>query len=419
MAPYYETVPLQVPLPQLSKQEFELKIERVDSVDRSPLRGYLGIEPCTWPVTATFTPTKGTIEIRWIELKVQVYERAYTTHIADIEEVSQVLFQSTAIVFGKEENSSYETITGPRVLSHVFNVPAHMPSALQSKHKRAQVIWKLVFKVYRKSGAFKREYIAHETKFPAIKNYLPIPSAEHQVPLEIRGESPKGDVSWLLASSNDILTLVALSSYAPGSPKILICPRRYSKGLLRAYSKAWTLNQVSTSIDTAGTNRSALLSRSSPGSNTTFHYRIDTSGNNVESKEGCSYEFDVIVPSKSSPDYTGTFMSVTHCLQVTTAWKGRLLDKVTSHPIAIAALNHSERQRAIEEVAQIETAPSVAPPSRNDDVPPPAYTSTQHLLNESSTTLTAQRMEDELSSISYRSNIDTPTTGSVIHSVAG
>jgi hypothetical protein len=101
-----------------------------------------------------------------------VYERAYTTHIADIEEVSQVLWQSTAIVLGIEDNPSYESITSPCILSHVFSVPSHLPSALQSKHKsvplehggdfdlmvprRAQVIWKLVFKIYRKSGAFKR-----------------------------------------------------------------------------------------------------------------------------------------------------------------------------------------------------------------------------------------------------------------------
>ncbi|KAG8764014.1 hypothetical protein FRC11_006285 [Ceratobasidium sp. 423] len=231
MTPHYEAVPLQVPLPQLSKQEFELKIQGAGSGDQSPLRGYLGIEPCTWPVIAIFTPTKGAVDIRWIELKAQVYERAYTTHIADVEEVSQVLFQSTAIVLGTEENQSYETITRPRILSHVFNVPRHMPSALQSKHKRAQVIWKLVFKVYRKSGAFKREYIAHETKFPAIKNYLPIPNDEHQVPLEIQGESPKRDVSWSLAHSD-----------LPGPPEIPICARRNSKGHPHAYSKAWTLN---------------------------------------------------------------------------------------------------------------------------------------------------------------------------------
>ncbi|CAE6470142.1 unnamed protein product [Rhizoctonia solani] len=407
MAPHYETVPLQVPLPQLSKQDFELKVEGADSFDRSPLRGYLGIEPCTWPVTAMFIPTKGTIDIRWIELKVQVYERAYTTHISDIEEVSQVLFQSGAIVFGKEENTSYETITGPRVLSHVFNVPSHMPSALQSKHKRAQVIWKLVFKVYRKSGAFKREYIAHETKFPAIKNYLPIPSIEHQVPLEIQGESPKGDFSWSLASSNNIPTsLYALGDTARVSFVLKAKPGHSIKSQLRSVQLELTEYVV------ASGEPNVLL-------DTLYRHKIDTSSNNIESKEGCSCEFDVIIPSKSSPDYTGTFMSVTHRLQVTTAWKGRLLDKVTSHPIAIAALSHSERQRAIEEVAQIETTPSIAPPSRNDDVPPPSYTSTQHLLNESSMTLMPQRAEDELSSISYRSNIDTPTTGSAVHSVAG
>ncbi|CAE6473354.1 unnamed protein product [Rhizoctonia solani] len=184
---------------------------------------YLGIEPCLWPVTATFTPTKGTIDIRWIELKVQVYERAYTTHIADIEEVSQLLFQSTAIVFGTEENPSYETITGPRILSHVFNVPNHMPSALQSKHKRAQVIWKLVFKVYRKSGAF-RQYVV-----------------------------------------------------ASGEPNVLL--------------------------------------------DTLYRHKIDTSGNNIESNEGCSFEFDVIVPGTSSPDYTGTFMSL---IAFSLPWHGKV-----------------------------------------------------------------------------------------------
>ncbi|CAE7083826.1 unnamed protein product [Rhizoctonia solani] len=243
------------------------------------------------------------------EPQVQVYERAYTTHIADIEEVSQVLFQSSAIVFGTEENPSYETITGPHVLSHVFNVPNHMPSALQSKHKRAQVIWKLVFKVYRKSGTFKQYVVAS------------------------------------------------------GEPNVLL--------------------------------------------DILYRHKIDTSGNNTESNEGHSFEFDVIIP--------GTFMSVTHRIQLTMAWKGRFLDKVISHPIAIAALSHSERQRAIEEVAQIEMAPSIAPPFRNDDVPPPSYVSTQHLLNESSATLMPQCMDDELSSISYRSNIDTPSTGSIVH----
>ncbi|CAE6350521.1 unnamed protein product [Rhizoctonia solani] len=110
---------------------------------------------------------------------------------------------------------------------------------------------------------------------------------------------------------------------------------------------------------------------------------------------------------------------VTHRLQVTTTWKGRLLDKVTSHPVVIAALSHSERQRAIEEVALVETAPSIAPPSLNDDIPPPSYISTQRLVNGSFVTLMAHHMEDEMSSISYRSNIDTPTTGSVVHSTAG
>ncbi|CAE6394824.1 unnamed protein product [Rhizoctonia solani] len=401
MAPQYEAVPLQVPLPQLSKQEFELKIEGVDSVDRSPLRGYLGIEPCTWPVTALFTPTKGSIDIRWIELKAQVYERAYTTHIADVEEVSQVLFQSTAIVLGTEENPSYETITGARTLSHVFNVPSHMPSALQSKHKRAQVIWKLVFKVYRKSGAFKREYIAHEAKFPAIKSYLPIPSVEHETPLTVRGDSPKGDVSWLLH--------LPRSLYAPGDTAraslVLTARPGYSiKSQLRSAQLELTEYVV------ASGEPDVLL-------DTLYRNKIDTSGSDIESKESCSFNFDVIIPSKSSPDYTGTFMSVTHRLQLTLSWKGRFLDKVTSHPVAITALSHLERQQALEEVAQIETAPSIAPPSRNDDVPPPSYMSTQQLVNGSSMTFTPHLMEDELSSISYRSNIDTPTTGSIIHGI--
>ncbi|CAE6497853.1 unnamed protein product [Rhizoctonia solani] len=320
MATHYEPVPLQVPLPQLSKHDFELKVEGVDPVNQSPLRGYLGIEPCTWPVTAIFTPTKGSIDIRWIELKAQVYERAYTTYIADIEEVSQVLFQSTAIVFGTEETPSYETVTGPRVLSHVFNVPSHMPSALQSKHnRRAQVIWKIVFKVYRKSGAFKQ---------------------------------------YVVASSE---------------PNVLL--------------------------------------------DTLYRHKI---GNQSESNEGCSFEFDVIVPGKSSPDYTGTFMSVTHRLQLTMVWKGRLLDKVISHPIAIAALSHSERQRAIEEVAQTETTPSIAPPSQNDDVPPPAYVSTQPLPNESSTAFMpdSESVENELPPISYRSSIGTPTPSRIALGIA-
>ncbi|KAG8740123.1 hypothetical protein FRC12_016109 [Ceratobasidium sp. 428] len=207
MAQRYETVPLQVPFPQVLKQEFTLKIEG-EGIDRSPLQGHLGLEPCTWPVKAIFTPTKDSIDIRWIELKAKVYERAYTTHIADIEEVSQVLWQSTAIVLGIEDNPSHESITAPRTLSHVFNVPSHLPSALQSKHKRAQVIWKLVFKIYRKSGAFKREFIEHESKFPAIKSYLPLPSTEHHTPLVIKGESPKKDVSWTLAFPHSL--------YAPG-----------------------------------------------------------------------------------------------------------------------------------------------------------------------------------------------------------
>ncbi|KAJ1308911.1 hypothetical protein OPQ81_004596 [Rhizoctonia solani] len=354
MVPHYESVPLQVPLPQLSKQEFELKIEGTQAVDRSPLRGYLGIEPCTWPVTAVFTPTKGTIDIRWIELKVQVYERAYTTHIADIEEVSQILFQSSAIVLGTEENASYETITGPRVLSHVFNVPTHMPSALQSKHKRAQVIWKLVFKVYRKSGAFKREYIAHETKFPMIKSYLPIPSVEHQTPLEIQGESPKGDVSWSL--------VLPRSLYAPGEIARAFFVLRAKRGS-PIKSQLRSIRLELTEYVVASGEPNVLL-------DTLYRHKIDASSSNVDSKEGCSFEFDVVIPSKSSPDYTGTFMSVTHRLQLTMAWKGRLLDEVTSHPVAIAALAHSERQRAVEEVAQIETTLSIAPPSRNDDVPP-------------------------------------------------
>ncbi|CEL59802.1 hypothetical protein RSOLAG1IB_03736 [Rhizoctonia solani AG-1 IB] len=384
MAPQYEAVPLQVPLPQLSKQEFELKIEGVDLIDRSPLQGYLGIEPCTWPVIAVFTPTKGSIDIRWIELKVQVYERAYTTHIADVEEVSQVLFQSTAVVLGTEENPSYETISEPRTLSHIFNVPSHMPSALQSKHKRAQVIWKLVFKVYRKSGAFKREYIAHEAKFPGIRSYLPIPSSEHEAPLVIRGDSPKGDISWLLRFSR---SLYAPGDTARGSLVLTAKPGRSIKSQLRSAQLELTEYVV------ASGEPDVLL-------DTLYRNKIDTSGSVVKNEEGCTFDFDVVIPNKSSPDYTGTFMSVTHRFQLTTSWKGRLLDKITSHPVAIAALSHAERQRATEEVAQIETAPSIAPPFRSDDVSPPSYTSTQHLLNGSSTTLMPYRMEDELSSIS-------------------
>ncbi|KAF8759891.1 BING4CT protein [Rhizoctonia solani] len=377
MVPQYEAMPLQVPLPQLSKQDFELKIEGVGSIDQNPLQ------------------------------EAQVYERAHTTHIADVEEVSQVLFQSTSIVFGTEDNPSHETITEPRVLSHVFNVPSHMPSALQSKRKRAQVIWKLVFKVYRKAGAFKREYIAHEAKFPAIKSYLPIPGVEHEAPLTIGGDSPKGDISWLLS----ILLVPPRSLYAPGdttraSLVLTAKPGHSIKSQLRSVQLELTEYVV------ASGEPDVLI-------DTLYRNKVDTSGSNIESKEGCSFDFDLVVPSKSSPDYTGTFMSVTHRLQVTTTWKGRLLDKVTSHPVVIAALSHSERQRAIEEVALVETAPSIAPPSLNDDIPPPSYISTQRLVNGSFVTLMAHHMEDEMSSISYRSNIDTPTTGSVVHSTAG
>ncbi|KAF8742815.1 BING4CT protein, partial [Rhizoctonia solani] len=373
MVPQYEAMPLQVPLPQLSKQDFELKIEGVGSIDQNPLQ------------------------------EAQVYERAHTTHIADVEEVSQVLFQSASIVFGTEDNPSHETITEPRVLSHVFNVPSHMPSALQSKRKRAQVIWKLVFKVYRKAGAFKREYIAHEAKFPAIKSYLPIPGVEHEAPLTIGGDSPKGDISWLLH--------LPRSLYAPGdttraSLVLTAKPGHSVKSQLRSVQLELTEYAV------ASGEPDVLI-------DTLYRNKVDTSGSNIESKEGCSFDFDLVVPSKSSPDYTGTFMSVTHRLQVTTTWKGRLLDKVTSHPVVIAALSHSERQRAIEEVALVETAPSIAPPSLNDDIPPPSYISTQRLVNGSFVTLMAHHMEDEMSSISYRSNIDTPTTGSVVHSTAG
>ncbi|KAG8745796.1 hypothetical protein FRC10_007058 [Ceratobasidium sp. 414] len=95
------------------------------------------------------------------------------------------------------------------------------------------------------------------------------------------------------------------------------------------------------------------------------------------------------------------------------SWKGRLLDKVTSHPVVIAALSQDQRQRALEEVAQSETAPSIAPPARGDDVSPPSYNSTQHLLNQSATTLMPDRDDDELSSIQYRSRSDTPATSSV------
>jgi hypothetical protein len=91
MPQYYEAVPLQVPLPQVLKQEFELKIEG-DGADRSPLQGVmhvarcwlhthgyislqgrLGLEPCTWPVKAIFTPTKDNIDIRWIELSALLH----------------------------------------------------------------------------------------------------------------------------------------------------------------------------------------------------------------------------------------------------------------------------------------------------------------------------------------------------------
>jgi hypothetical protein len=142
------------------------------------------------------------------------------------------------------------------------------------------VIWKLVFKVYRKSGAFKREwiqglrfdaslqlshvlgeYIAHEAKFPGIRSYLPIPSSEHEAPLVIRGDSPKGDISWLLVSFPDsILTLVIQTSPMPlAFLQVFICARRYSKGLSCAHGEAWTLNQVSTSIRATGTDWLALI----------------------------------------------------------------------------------------------------------------------------------------------------------------
>ncbi|KAF8607551.1 hypothetical protein BDV93DRAFT_272312 [Ceratobasidium sp. AG-I] len=208
MPTQYETVPLQLPIPQVLKQEFNLKLEGGGSPDRSPLRGNLGMSPCSWPVNATFTPTKDSVDIRWIELKAKVYERAYTTHIADIEEVSQVLWQSTAIVLGTEDNPAYETVTAPRTLSHLFSVPSHLPSAFQSKHKRAQVIWKLVFKIYRKSGAFKREFIEHETKFLGVKSYLPFPTYAHEAPLVFGGESPKRDLNWSLTFPHSL--------YAPG-----------------------------------------------------------------------------------------------------------------------------------------------------------------------------------------------------------
>ncbi|QRV72664.1 hypothetical protein RhiJN_00678 [Ceratobasidium sp. AG-Ba] len=367
MVQHYESVPLQVPLPQVLKQEFTLKIEG-GGADRSPLQGRLGLEPCTWPVKATFAPTKGSIDIRWIELKAKVYERAYTTHIADIEEVSQVLWQSSSIVLGVEENPSYETITAPRTLSHVFNVPSHLPSALQSKHKRAQVIWKLVFKIYRKQGAFKREFVEVESKFPAIKSHLPLPSIEHDAPLIIKGESPKKDVCWSLVFPHSL--------YAPGE---------IANGTL-------TLTP-------------------NPGMSPKSHLR------SVQ-LELTGQDRDILVPAVPSltlcgPDYTGTFMSVTHRFQLTTCWKGRLIDKVSSHPVILAALSQDHRQRALDEVAQSETTQLIAPPARGDDVPPPSYNSTQHLLGQSTITLQPGQDEDEISSIQYRSRFDTPTASSV------
>ncbi|QRW16256.1 hypothetical protein RhiXN_04257 [Rhizoctonia solani] len=370
MVPQYEAMPLQVPLPQLSKQDFELKIEGVGQLTKTHYKE----DRLPWDRTMYMA------NVRWIELKAQVYERAHTTHIADVEEVSQVLFQSTSIVFGTEDNPSHETITEPRVLSHVFNVPSHMPSALQSKRKRAQVIWKLVFKVYRKAGAFKRD-IAHEAKFPAIKSYLPIPGVEHEAPLTIGGDSPKGDISWLLS-----ILLVP--------PKILVRTRDTTRASLVLTAKpGHSIKSQLRSVQLELTEYVVASGEPDVLIDTLYRNKVDTSGSNIESKEGCSFDFDLVVPSKSSPDYTGTFMSVTHRLQVTTTWKGRLLDKVTSHPVVIAALSHSERQRAIEEVALVETAPSIAPPSLNDDIPPPSYISTQRLVNGSFVTLMAHHMK--------------------------
>ncbi|KAG9127125.1 hypothetical protein FRC07_000542 [Ceratobasidium sp. 392] len=446
MTQRYETVPLQVPFPQVLKQEFHLRIEG-EGIDRSPLQGRLGLEPCTWPVKATFTPTKDSIDIRWIELKAKVYERAYTTHIADIEEVSQVLWQSTAIVLGTEDNPSYESITTPRTLSHVFNVPSHLPSALQSKHKRAQVIWKLVFKIYRKSGAFKREFIEYESKFPAIKSYLPLPSIEHDIPLMIKGESPKKDVTWtLVITGSSELIEVQLTQIPQAFPHSLYAPGEIANGILTLApnprtspkSQLRSIQLELTEYVVASGEPDVLL-------DTLYRQKIEASGADLGTGPR-SFNFDVLVPRKArsayvhlhlravadltlmhapdSPDYSGTFMSVTHRFQLTTAWKGRLLDKVTSHPIVLAALSQDLRQQALEEVAQSETTPSIAPPARGDeryteprtlttDVPPPSYNSTQHLLTQSATTLGPNQDEDELSSIHYRSRFDTPTTSSV------
>ncbi|KAG8721979.1 hypothetical protein FRC08_008075 [Ceratobasidium sp. 394] len=387
MSQQYEAVPLQVPFPQVLKQEFNLKIEG-EGIDRSPLQGRLGLEPCTWPVKAIFTPTKESVDIRWIELKAKVYERAYTTHISDVEEVSQVLWQSTAIVLGIEDNPSYESITTPRTLSHVFSVPSRLPSALQSKHKRAQVIWKLVFKIYRKSGAFKREFIEHESKFPAIKSHLPIPSIEHDTPLVMRGESPKKDVSWTLTFPHSL--------YAPGEVTNAILTLIPNPGM-SPKSQLRSIQLELTEYVVASGEPDVLL-------DTLYRQKIEASGTDFGAGS-CSFNFDVSVPRKASPDYNGTFMSVTHRFQLTMAWKGRLLDKVTSRPVVLAALSQDQRQRALEEVAQSETTPSIAPPARGDDVSPPSYNSMQHLLSQSATTL--------MSPIQYRSQHDTPATSSV------
>lgn len=392
MVQQYEAVPLQVPLPQVLKQEFTLKIEG-DGVDRSPLQGRLGLEPCTWPVKATFTPTKESTDIRWIELKAKVYERAYTTHIADIEEVSQVLWQSTAIVLGTQDNSSYETITSPRTLSHVFSVPSHLPSALQSKHKRAQVIWKLIFKIYRKQGAFKREFVEVESKFPAIKSYLPLPNVEHEAPLMTRGESPRKDVSWSLVFPR---SLYAPGETVNGTLTLTPNPGMSPKSYLRSLQLELTEYVV------ASGEPDVLL-------DTLYRQKIEASGMDLSSGP-CSFNFEVVIPRKASPDYIGTFMSVTHRFQLTTSWKGRLLDKVSSLPVVLAALDQDHRQRALDEVAQNETTPSVAPPARSADIPPPSY-STQHLLGQSTTTLRLD--EDDISFAQHRSRFDTPTASSV------
>ena len=46
------------------------------------------------------------------------------------------------------------------------------------------------------------EFVEVESKFPAIKSYLPLPTLEHDAPLIIKGDSPKKDVSWSLVSEH-------------------------------------------------------------------------------------------------------------------------------------------------------------------------------------------------------------------------